>query len=293
MEEAKKVLLWVSSKNRVPLHASFQLVLQRNHDNEPDTLTHPTQDSLLHNRHEDNNNSNNSNSSNDDPSAIRRERGRRIISIQSIVEPLLNLRVLLSKDYRYTTLLLWIYWFCIAYGSYGTIVFFPIYFEMKGLTFDSVYLGVFLGALGNLGSFFIVYFLVNRMGRYIPFLLFFVIIQSYVDVFNNNLYSSLINVCMYVCLGNTCWESIWYWEQYPSSSLHWPIRCPLFSLRVLSSIYSLNRGGLYSMYILQRSIPPVFVPRVTMIHITYLSRSFCLIDQFYIFHLSICLEIPT
>jgi len=63
------------------------------------------------------------------------------------------------------TLMLWITWFAISLGCYGTFIWLPRVFVGKGLTFSKTYQNVFLMALAQLPGYFSAAYLVERWGR--------------------------------------------------------------------------------------------------------------------------------
>ncbi len=74
-----------------------------------------------------------------------------------------------------TTALIWVFWFCIGYGSYGIIVFMPTFLQQKGISMGNTFLSVFVSSCALLASFLVVFLLINRVKRYdlTPFFLTF------------------------------------------------------------------------------------------------------------------------
>lgn len=61
--------------------------------------------------------------------------------------------------------MLWITWFAISLGCYGTFIWLPRIFVGKGFTFSKTYQNVFLMALAQLPGYFSAAYLVERWGR--------------------------------------------------------------------------------------------------------------------------------
>ncbi len=64
-----------------------------------------------------------------------------------------------------TTLMLWIAWFCISLGYYGTFIWLPNIFVERGFSFLRTYQNVFILALAQLPGYFSAAYLVERWGR--------------------------------------------------------------------------------------------------------------------------------
>jgi putative MFS transporter len=64
-----------------------------------------------------------------------------------------------------TTLMLWIAWFCISLGYYGTFIWLPKIFVGRGFSFLKTYQNVFIMALAQLPGYFSAAYLVERWGR--------------------------------------------------------------------------------------------------------------------------------
>ncbi len=73
--------------------------------------------------------------------------------------------VLWTQQYARTTLMLWIAWFCISLGYYGTFIWLPNIFVERGFSFLKTYQNVFLMALAQLPGYFTAAFLIERWGR--------------------------------------------------------------------------------------------------------------------------------
>lgn len=63
------------------------------------------------------------------------------------------------------TLMLWISWFCISLGYYGTFIWLPRIFVARGFDFLKTYQNTFIMALAQLPGYFSAAFLVERWGR--------------------------------------------------------------------------------------------------------------------------------
>lgn len=64
-----------------------------------------------------------------------------------------------------TTLMLWIAWFCISLGYYGTFIWLPNIFVERGFSFLRTYQNVFILALAQLPGYLSAAYLVERWGR--------------------------------------------------------------------------------------------------------------------------------
>jgi putative MFS transporter len=69
------------------------------------------------------------------------------------------------RPYARRTLMLWITWFAISLGYYGTFIWLPSIFVGRGFTFLKTYQNVFLMALAQLPGYFSAAYLVERWGR--------------------------------------------------------------------------------------------------------------------------------
>ena len=69
------------------------------------------------------------------------------------------------RPYARRTLMLWITWFAISLGYYGTFIWLPSIFVGRGFTFLRTYQNVFLMALAQLPGYFSAAYLVERWGR--------------------------------------------------------------------------------------------------------------------------------
>ena len=70
-----------------------------------------------------------------------------------------------QRPYVRRTLMLWIAWFAISLGYYGTFIWLPSIFVGRGFTFLRTYQNVFLMALAQLPGYFSAAYLVERWGR--------------------------------------------------------------------------------------------------------------------------------
>jgi len=64
-----------------------------------------------------------------------------------------------------TTLMLWLVWFCISLGYYGTFIWLPRIFVSRGFDFLKTYQNTFIMALAQLPGYFSAAFLVEKWGR--------------------------------------------------------------------------------------------------------------------------------
>jgi len=69
------------------------------------------------------------------------------------------------RPYVRTTLMLWIAWFCISLGYYGTLIWLPRIFVQRGFTFLQTYQNIFILALAQLPGYFSAAYFVERWGR--------------------------------------------------------------------------------------------------------------------------------
>lgn len=74
-------------------------------------------------------------------------------------------RDLLAPSLRRTTLLLWLVWFMISIGYYGTFTWLPSWFRAKGFALPAVYPNAFIMALAQIPGYFSAAWLVERWGR--------------------------------------------------------------------------------------------------------------------------------
>ena len=74
-------------------------------------------------------------------------------------------RDLLAPSLRRTTLLLWLVWFLISIGYYGTFTWLPSWFRAKGFALPAVYPNAFIMALAQIPGYFSAAWLVERWGR--------------------------------------------------------------------------------------------------------------------------------
>lgn len=70
-----------------------------------------------------------------------------------------------KSPFARTTLMLWIAWFCISLGYYGTFIWLPNIFVERGFSFLKTYQNVFILALAQLPGYFSAAYLVERWGR--------------------------------------------------------------------------------------------------------------------------------
>jgi len=74
-------------------------------------------------------------------------------------------RALWQSPLARTTLMLWLTWFCISLGYYGTFIWLPRIFVSRGFDFLRTYQNVFIMALAQLPGYFSAAYLVERWGR--------------------------------------------------------------------------------------------------------------------------------
>jgi len=74
-------------------------------------------------------------------------------------------RDLLAPSLRRTTLLLWLVWFLISIGYYGTFTWLPSWFRAKGFALPAVYPNAFIMALAQVPGYFSAAWLVEKWGR--------------------------------------------------------------------------------------------------------------------------------
>jgi len=72
---------------------------------------------------------------------------------------------LFAPEFRRTTILLWLIWFAISVGYYGTFTWLPSWLRSKGFPMPSVYAYSFFLALAQLPGYYSAAFLVERWGR--------------------------------------------------------------------------------------------------------------------------------
>jgi putative MFS transporter len=70
-----------------------------------------------------------------------------------------------QQPFARTTLMLWIAWFCISLGYYGTFIWLPGIFVERGFDFLQTYQNTFILALAQLPGYFSAAYLVERWGR--------------------------------------------------------------------------------------------------------------------------------
>ena len=70
-----------------------------------------------------------------------------------------------QQPFARTTLMLWIAWFCISLGYYGTFTWLPNIFFQRGFDFLKTYQNTFIMALAQLPGYFSAAYLVERWGR--------------------------------------------------------------------------------------------------------------------------------
>jgi MFS transporter, putative metabolite:H+ symporter len=76
-----------------------------------------------------------------------------------------RLAVLFEPKYLRTTLLLWLVWFAISIGYYGTFTWLPSWFRAKGFALPSVYLNSLIMALAQVPGYFSAAWLIEKLGR--------------------------------------------------------------------------------------------------------------------------------
>lgn len=74
-------------------------------------------------------------------------------------------KTLLRQPYTRTTLMLWIAWFTISLGYYGTLIWLPSIFVDRGFDFLRTYQNTFILALAQLPGYFSAAYLVEKWGR--------------------------------------------------------------------------------------------------------------------------------
>lgn len=74
-------------------------------------------------------------------------------------------KALFSADLRRTTILLWVIWFMISIGYYGTFTWLPSWLRSKGFPLPAVYPYSFFMALAQLPGYFSAAWLVEKIGR--------------------------------------------------------------------------------------------------------------------------------
>ncbi len=92
------------------------------------------------------------------------------------VKPGVKTRIsdLLKPELRRTTLMLWITWFAISLGYYGTFTWLPNFFKSTGMTLLPVYENAFILALAQLPGYFSAAYLVEKIGRKLTLALYLV-----------------------------------------------------------------------------------------------------------------------
>jgi putative MFS transporter len=73
--------------------------------------------------------------------------------------------VLFESKYLRTTLILWLVWFTISIGYYGTFTWLPSWFRAKGFALPSVYLNSLIMALAQVPGYFSAAWLIEKLGR--------------------------------------------------------------------------------------------------------------------------------
>jgi putative MFS transporter len=79
------------------------------------------------------------------------------------------------KPFIRTTLMLWIAWFCISIGYYGTFTWLPNILYQRGFDFVRTYQYVFIMALAQLPGYFSAAYLVERWGRRITLAVYLIL----------------------------------------------------------------------------------------------------------------------
>jgi len=77
----------------------------------------------------------------------------------------ITVSALWKAPFARTTVMLWIAWFCISLGYYGTFIWLPNIFVGRGFSFLKTYQNVFIMALAQLPGYFSAAYLVEHWGR--------------------------------------------------------------------------------------------------------------------------------
>jgi len=124
------------------------------------------------------------------------------------------------RPYVRRTLMLWITWFAISLGYYGTFIWLPSIFVGRGFTFLRTYQNVFLMALAQLPGYFSAAYLVERWGRRPTLALYLVMsgVFTYLFAVVTGLTSivSMAVLMSFFCLG--AWGALYAYtpELYPT-----------------------------------------------------------------------------
>jgi len=124
------------------------------------------------------------------------------------------------RPYARRTLMLWITWFAISLGYYGTFIWLPSIFVGRGFTFLRTYQNVFLMALAQLPGYFSAAYLVERWGRRPTLALYLVMsgVFTYLFAVVTGLTSivSMAVLMSFFCLG--AWGALYAYtpELYPT-----------------------------------------------------------------------------
>ena len=126
------------------------------------------------------------------------------------------------QPYTRRTLMLWITWFAISLGYYGTFIWLPQIFVARGFTFLKTYQNVFLMALAQLPGYFSAAYLVERWGRRPTLALYLVLsgVFTYLFAVVAGL-TSIVGVAVlmsFFCLG--AWGALYAYtpELYPTQT---------------------------------------------------------------------------
>ncbi len=132
-----------------------------------------------------------------------------------------NLTMLLGKEYRKSTLMLWIVWFCVVFSYYGMFLWLPSVVILKGFDLVKSFEYVLIMTLAQLPGYFTAAWLIDRVGRkfvLITYLLgttisayFFGIAETVIHLILSGMFLSFFN------LG--AWGALYAYtpEQYPTT----------------------------------------------------------------------------
>lgn len=132
-----------------------------------------------------------------------------------------NLTMLWGKEYRKSTLMLWIVWFCVVFSYYGMFLWLPSVVILKGFDLVKSFEYVLIMTLAQLPGYFTAAWLIDRVGRkfvLITYLLgtaisayFFGIAETVIQLILSGMFLSFFN------LG--AWGALYAYtpEQYPTT----------------------------------------------------------------------------
>ncbi len=136
--------------------------------------------------------------------------------------PGVTVAALWRQPYLRRTLMLWITWFAISLGYYGTFIWLPQIFVSRGFTFLRTYQNTFLMALAQLPGYFSAAYLVERWGRRPTLALYLVLsgLFTYLFAVVTGLSSILATAILmsFFCLG--AWGALYAYtpELYPTQT---------------------------------------------------------------------------